>query len=139
MTHLDSGLLPLTLYLLAAPERAQVGLLAQLATVASIAIVGQAPSLSDLALLASTGAEALLVDLYGGVEPDYTLLASIRRQYPAMAIVVLAPRHRRGILDRLYRLGASAFVTEDVGLVALVDALHTIHNNPNIFIVRIGG
>jgi DNA-binding NarL/FixJ family response regulator len=139
MTPFDPQLLPLTLYLVATPERTQAGLLALLATVATIQIVGQAPSLSDLSSLATTSAEVLLLDLYGGADPDYAQLASICRQYPTMAIIVLAPRHRRGILDRLYRLGVRAFVTEDVGLPALVDTLNTIRNNPNIFMVRIGG
>lgn len=140
MAQIDPGFLPLTLYLIAAPEHTQVGLLALLTTVASVTIVGQSPSLADFSILATpSNAEILLIDTYGGAELDYTLLATMRRQHPALSIIVLAPRHRRGILDRLYRLGVRAFVTEDVGLPALVDALNTIRSNPNIFIVRIGG
>lgn len=140
MTQQNPGLRPVPLYLVAAPDRTQVGLLGLLATVATIQIVGQVPSLADLSsLAATTSAEILLIDTYGGTNLDYTLLATIRRQYPALSMIVLAPRHQRGILDRLYRLGVRAFVTEDVGLPALVDTLNTIRNNPDVFIVRIGG
>ncbi|RIK43797.1 MAG: hypothetical protein DCC55_04430 [Chloroflexi bacterium] len=103
-------------------------------------MVEQAPSLTDFfGEAGSNSPELLLIDTYEGEELDYTLVDAIRHQYPSIAMIILAPRHRRGILDRLYRLGVRAFITEDVGLPALVDALNTIRSNPNVFIVRIGG
>lgn len=68
-----------------------------------------------------------------------TNLSILRQSYPALPLVGVARRHRRGLLDSLYRSGVRGYVTSDIGVTALGETLATIIASPRAFVVRIGG
>jgi DNA-binding NarL/FixJ family response regulator len=119
-------------------HRIQTGLLNLLFTAASLLIVGQAASLAEArSAFAQAIPEILLLDVEDPQAIDYPQLQELRQLLPATLLVIHAARHRRGVLDRLYRMGVRGFVTEDVGLAVLVETLSAVRANPHLFVVRI--
>jgi DNA-binding NarL/FixJ family response regulator len=130
---------PLKLLIVAPPEQMRSGLLSLLYMVASVVILGQLGSVGEIPVSWSHQApEILLVAAHDAAHIDYGQLAEVHRQQPALSIVIMAARHHRGVLDRLYRAGVRAFVTEDVGIPALIETLHLVRWQPELFLVRIG-
>jgi two-component system, NarL family, response regulator DesR len=118
--------------------RIQTGLLQLLFTVTNLLIVAQAASPAEAAtLFADTVPEVVLVDVEDPQSIDYAQIQELRQSFPATPLVLLATRHRRGVLDRLYRMGVRGFVTEDVGLAGLVETIVALRANPQLFVVRI--
>ena len=65
-------------------------------------------------------------------------LTTLTISEPDLTIAVVASRYRRGALDRFYQAGVRSFVTEDIGLMGLIDTLVTINTHPQLFLVRMG-
>jgi DNA-binding NarL/FixJ family response regulator len=119
-------------------DRSQSGLISLLFTVASVMIVGQAAAPAEASLLLLNEApDILLIDVGDPQSINYSELIELRQNFGQTQLIVLATRHRRGVLDRLYRLGVSAFVTEDVGLSTLVEVLKAVRADPHLFVVRL--
>jgi DNA-binding NarL/FixJ family response regulator len=105
-----------------------------------VVVLGQVGSVAEYPSPFATGlADVLVIDAGDTDNLDYEALTNLHRQRPDLAIAIVAMRHRRGMLDRLYRAGVRAFVTEDVGLPALLNMLYTVKARPRVFLVRIGG
>jgi two-component system response regulator DevR len=129
---------PLRLGLYTSAPRTQTNLLSLLFSTPNLLIVGEAASLAAAAVtFAPAPPEVLLLDVEDPQAIDYSLLLELRQLFPETSLVLLATRHRRNVLDRLYRMGVRGFITEDVGLSVLVETLLAVRDNPQLFVVRI--
>ncbi|HMN27382.1 MAG TPA: hypothetical protein PKE45_04435 [Caldilineaceae bacterium] len=133
------NLQPLNVLLVAPRERIGQGILSRLHTISSMLVVGQIESLAEHSPPVA-GDEAGVIVVHGGDLDgfEYDGLVQVLRPQPDLTIAVVASRYRRGALDRFYQAGVRSFVTEDVGLVGLLDALVTIRTHPHLFLVRMG-
>jgi len=117
-----------------------MGISSLLYTAPGVAVLGQVGSLAEYPTALTAGMPDVLVIDAGDTDSlDYDALANLRRQQPGLALAVVATRHRRGVLDRLYRAGVRTFITEDAGVPALVNMLYTVKARPRVFLVRMGG
>jgi DNA-binding NarL/FixJ family response regulator len=111
------------------------GTAALLAAQAGIAVAGTAGSIDEaIALIASTPADVLLLDIRLGTDSGLRLLTETTDEAPA--IIVLTAYDYPQYAEAALRLGASGFVLKTAPLVELLDAIRRVAAGGMAFSIR---